>query len=85
MLVDSKRPVLHLECKEVVVETNKPLTNVEVKLIGTDGNAFAVLGKVNSALKRAGHTELAEQFLTEATKGDYDHLLSTCMKYVEVT
>ena len=59
-------------------------TNVEVKLVGEDGNAFAILGKVSKALKKAGHKELAEEFMAEATSGDYDHLLGTCMDYVEV-
>ena len=59
-------------------------TKVKVKLIGKNGNAFAILGRVSSALKRAGHKELAKEFLEEATKGDYNDLLATCMEYVEV-
>jgi len=58
-------------------------TNVRVKLVGEDGNAFSILGRVSSALKRAGHRDLAEEYLEEATKGDYDHLLRTTMEYVE--
>ncbi len=61
-----------------------PKTNVHVKLTGTDGNAFAILGKVKQALKKAGHQDLAEQFLKEAMSGDYNHLLCTAMDYVEV-
>lgn len=60
-------------------------TDVKVKLVGTDGNAFAILGKVNGALKRAGHKELAQEFMTEAMSGDYDHLLATACEYVEVS
>lgn len=60
------------------------LTDVTVKLIGESGNAFAILGKVQKALIRAGHTELAKQYLAEATSGDYDNLLGVTMKYVEV-
>ena len=60
------------------------LTDVVVKLVGTDGNAFAILGKVHNALVRAGHKDLAKQYMAEATSGDYDHLLQTSMKYVEV-
>ena len=62
-----------------------PKTNIEVQLTGTDGNAFAILGKVNGALKRANEDELAQSFMEEATAGDYDHLLATCMEYVEVS
>ena len=32
-----------------------PVTNVTVRLVGTDGNAFARLGKVRQALRRAGY------------------------------
>jgi hypothetical protein len=60
-------------------------TNVEVKLVGENGNAFAILGRVSQALKRAGHNDLAKEFMAEATSGDYDHLLQVCCKYVEVS
>lgn len=55
-----------------------------VRLIGDDGNAFFILGKVSAALKKAGLKEQAAEFLKEATSGDYDHLLQTAMKYVEI-
>jgi hypothetical protein len=61
-----------------------PKTDLVVRLVGEHGNAFAILGKVKKALTRAGHKDLAEQFLKEATSGDYDHLLRTAMEYVEV-
>jgi hypothetical protein len=61
-----------------------PKTDLVVRLVGEDGNAFAILSKVKKALTRAGHKDLAEQFLKEATSGDYDHLLRTAMEYVEV-
>ena len=59
-------------------------TNVEVTLIGENGNAFAILGKVSKALKRAGHKDLAADYMKEATAGDYDHLLQVTMEYVVV-
>ena len=61
-----------------------PKTNVKVKLVGKDGNAFAILGTVSKALRRAGYAELAKQYMTEAIAGDYDHLLQVTMNYVEV-
>lgn len=67
---------------------------VKVKLTGTDGNAFALMGQVTDALARylRGETDLTaseiqavkDQFIEEATSGDYDHLLRTCCKWVEV-
>ena len=58
--------------------------DVTVQLTGNDGNAFSIISRVRKALKRAGYTDLAARFLEEATSGDYDHLLQTCMKYVNV-
>ena len=61
-----------------------PLTDAVVQLTGEDGNAFAILGRVRRGILRSNHPELAEDFLREATSGDYDHLLLTCMRYVSV-
>ena len=61
-----------------------PKTNITVKLLGEDGNAFLILGKVSKALKKAGHVDLAKEYISEAKKGDYNHLLTTTMEYVEV-
>ncbi len=60
-------------------------TGIKVKLIGEDGNAFYILGKVQSALRRGGTgKEFIEAFTKEATSGDYNHLLATVMEVVEV-
>ena len=58
-------------------------TKVKVKLVGEDGNAFAILGRVRKALKRSGQPEAAEEYTKRATSGDYDHLLRVTMEYVE--
>lgn len=59
--------------------------NIEVQLSGEDGNAMAILGRVTGAMRRAGVSRAErEEFTTEAMGGDYDHLLQTCMKWVEV-
>jgi hypothetical protein len=59
---------------------------IEVQLIGTNGNAFALLGKISKAL-RAAEVPKAEidEFLGEAMSVDYDHVLRTCMDWVNVT
>ena len=58
--------------------------NVRVKLVGEDGNAFFILGRIQGAARKAGLTpEQIKEFMTEATSGDYDHLLATCMKYFD--
>lgn len=59
--------------------------HVTVQLTGRDGNAFAILGTVRKALRRAGipADEIAE-FTAEATNGDYNHLLRTVLAWVDV-
>ena len=61
-------------------------TNIKCTLVGTDGNALSIIGKVCRAL-RTGTTEekgLVGTFMTEAMSGDYNHVLQTAMKYVDV-
>lgn len=59
--------------------------DITVELVGSDGNAFAILGKVRKALQRGGvDAAECEKFTAEATAGDYDHLLATCMRWVNV-
>lgn len=54
-----------------------------VQLSGEDGNAFAIIARVRKALLRAGQKDEATAFVKEATSGDYDHVLQTCMKYAD--
>ena len=59
--------------------------DVTVKLTGQDGNAFAVIGAVVGALKRAGHADGAKEFGDAAFKSEsYDALLQLAMQTVEV-
>ena len=58
---------------------------IDVQLSGTDGNAFALMGQVTKALKRAGHGDEVDAFRAEAMSGDYDHLLQTCAAWVNVS
>jgi hypothetical protein len=67
-----------------MVEPRYP--NITVKLIGEDGNAFSILGRVLAALKMGGAPgEEIGEFLMEAEAGDYDHLLRTVMAWVRVS
>ena len=60
-------------------------TNAKVELVGQDGNAFAIMGRVTNAMRRAGvDREIIKQYQQEAMSGDYDHLLQVTMEYVEV-
>lgn len=60
--------------------------DVSVRITGTDGNAFAVIGTVTKELKRAKvPTSEVNKFRNEAMSGDYDNVLRTAMKWVRVS
>jgi len=43
------------------------------------------MGRIKQALKRAGaDKEYIDKYISEATSGDYDHLLAVSMEYVNV-
>ena len=54
-----------------------------VRLVGEDGNAFAIMGRVVSALRRSGYTaEEIAQYRKAATAGNYDALLCATLNWV---
>jgi hypothetical protein len=56
---------------------------VQVKLVGEDGNAFFILGRVNQAMRRAGvPKEDIDAYNEEAKSGDYNNLLRVTMATV---
>lgn len=56
----------------------------KVKLIGEDGNAFAIMGRVVRALRKAGYSsEKVAEYRKEAMSGDYNHLLAVTMDWVD--
>lgn len=58
--------------------------DAHVQLTGEDGNAFFIMGRVMGALRTAGAPEDAlSAFVAEAGSGDFDHLLRTCVKWVD--
>ncbi|MCK9229125.1 MAG: hypothetical protein M0Q23_01545 [Syntrophales bacterium] len=67
------------------MSTSRPITKVKVKLIGEDGNAYYILGKVSKALRDAGYDEaFIDDYIAQATSGDYDTLLRTTLIFVDV-
>lgn len=59
---------------------------VNVPLVGQDGNAFMIIGAVTRALRQAGaSSEEQDEFRNEAMSGDYNHLLQTVMAWVDVS
>jgi hypothetical protein len=60
--------------------------NVDVELVGNDGNAFSIMARVGKELRRAGvSNEEIKQYQNEATSGDYDNLLQVTMRWVNVS
>lgn len=58
---------------------------ITVQLVGQDGNAFAILGRCRAAMKTAKVPESEiKKFTEEATSGNYDHLLATCIEWFNV-
>jgi hypothetical protein len=54
---------------------------ITVKLVGEDGNAFSILGRCTQAMRRARLPQAEiDAFMAEATAGNYDQLLHTCMR-----
>ena len=58
--------------------------DIQVKLVGEDGNAYAIMGRVEAALKRAGVDKAeTDKYIQESTSGDYNNLLRTAMSWCD--
>lgn len=57
---------------------------VEDEVLAAAGdNAFTVMGVVTGPLRRAEGHDAVARFMTEATSGDYDHLVEVCRKWAK--
>ena len=60
-------------------------TNITVQLTGTDGNIFAIIGRVREALRRNGRSDLIKDFTDYITSSSsYEEALCRVMEYVVV-
>lgn len=67
--------------KDIEMDNEKPV----VKLLGKDGNAYAIIGACRRAGRKAGWSnEQLEELVAEMTSGDYNHLLVTAMRHFDV-
>ena len=58
---------------------------IKVKLVGNDGNAFAIMGAVKNALRKNGVSkEEIDQYLAESMSSDYNNLLAVACNWVDV-
>ncbi len=68
-----------------LVDTKENFEKPVVRDFGRDGNAFALIGQVSSALKRAGHKDIANEFVKRAMSShSYDEVLQLCGAYGEL-
>ena len=51
---------------------------------GPTGNANWILGMTIRALKETGHAEKVDEYLKDATSGNYRHLLAVTRRYVNL-
>ena len=59
--------------------------DIEVELSSQDGNAFMIIGRVQRALRKAGvDKEEITRYVNEATSGDYDNVIQTTARWVEI-
>jgi len=66
---------------EMKMEKNKP----KCKLIGTDGNIFALMGTVSKCLKQNGMGDKVAEMIKRVTSSEsYDAALIVLMDYVDV-
>ena len=55
------------------------------KLVGTDGNVFAIIGRVQRALKQAGQDARAREFVQRAFGArSYQEVLGLAFEYTDV-
>jgi len=53
-------------------------------LEGIEGNAFCITGYVRKAMRECGYSEKDRMdYLNEATKGDYEHLLAVSIRTID--
>ena len=58
---------------------------IKMKLVGEDGNAFAILGRFRKEARRQGMDSAEiDRIIKDAMSSDYNHLLTVIMRHVEM-
>jgi hypothetical protein len=74
--------VVTVEYNADVQQERERIGLVEVQLVGMDGNAFSILGRVSRALRQAGYSQEArDAYQAAATGGDYDTVLAVTLDW----
>ena len=81
------KETIQIESKEEkVVQLKQPKTDLEVTLVGEDGNIFNLTGIVSRELKRNGYRELAKELQEKIwEQNSYDEALELLTEYVNVS
>lgn len=73
------------QTRRIMLTKGQTMEKSRCKLIGTDGNVFALIGKASKSLKAAGQPiQAAEMQKKVFACGSYDEALQIIMSYVEV-
>ncbi len=65
---------------------NAAINKPKCKLTSTDGNVFALAGKVNAALRKAGQSDKCAEFNKRLfSSHSYSEALALMDEYVEIT
>lgn len=75
-----------MQDNDVPLTVRPKYPHIDVRLSsGVDSNAMAIVVACQRQMRRAGikQPEL-DEFRIEATSGDYDNVIQTCMKWVNV-
>lgn len=67
------------------MSTSVKFPDVHVQLSGIDGNAMSIMATVARGLRHAGHGSQVCDFMDEAMSGDYENVIATAMRWVEVS
>jgi hypothetical protein len=71
-------------CQECGEPFDPPISKPTVQLVGTDGNAYSVIGTVKRALIADGQSERATEWVQQALRcPSYDALLQLVFDYVD--
>jgi len=71
--------------EEMKIEAKLPegYEPVSVALAGEDGNAYAIMGRIAGAMRKAGQSEHVAEYEKQATSDDYNHLLLVSMTWTK--
>jgi hypothetical protein len=68
-----------------MLKTDEPkYPNINIDLVGEDGNAYSIIGRCTLALRRNGLSDQVAAFRSEVTSGDYNNVLMTVMSWFSV-